>query len=360
MRAKLLALIAGSAIALTAAVPANATVEVYDDNLVNDYFGNYHVGCAWTDLDEDDNIDDISAPNTDPTDELILDNCAYVFVYDGALDINHYNRYVGGSTESDGVWLDAPFCSSGWGIDLTDPSTTVEVDEHGDQVYVVTGTYNGLDVRGELRIYAEGDVLRWHWTFDNSTNADINGTDVEVDNGDSQDNYGDGTTSDGDQVWETGDWYATMFDHTYNDETERSGIATAFVGGNGEIEIDQVEEDDVVTNGSELYLHYNFDVPAGGTKELVYFLSNSDYTEDTFTDESVDPLVADFEGGVLQGRYARGLVDNDDSNWDVIIPEPAAEEDLAETGIDASGIALGGALVLAAGAAVVIRRRVRA
>ena len=360
MRAKLLALVAGSAIALTAAAsPAVAAVEVWDNDLNDEFENGYHFGCSWTDLNSDTYIDNWDSVDANPADEFAAYDCVSVDIYDSSLDINHFERYVGGTASEDGIFFDAPFCSSGWGIDLTDPAATVEIDEHGDKVFVLTGTYDGLDVRGELRMYAEQDLLRWHWTFENNTNAAINGLDIEIDNGDSQDNYGEGTTSDGDQVWETGDWYATMFDSSNNSETEQSGIATAFMGGNGEIAVDEVEEDDVVTNGSELYLHYILDVPAGGTKELIYFLSNSDYTEATFTAESVDPIVAEFEDGVVQGRYARGLVDNDNSNWDVIIPE-AEEAALAETGVDASGIAMGGALVLAAGAAVAIRRRARA
>jgi LPXTG-motif cell wall-anchored protein len=236
----------------------------------------------------------------------------------------------------------------------------VEIDSRGDKVFVITGTYNGLDVVGELRMYAEMDLMRWHWTFTNNDNAAINNTNVELANGDSQDYYGDGTTSDNDQLWETTDWYGTMFDAgDTTDDGDRSAIATAFVGGNGEIEVSSVEENDVIDDGEELQLDYDFDVAAGESKELIWFLSSSDYTagEDPIASNSVDPLVAGFGDGVVQGRFARGLVDNNNSNWETIIPEAA---NLADTGADTSTLWAGLGLLVAGVAVVAVRRRSRA
>lgn len=371
MRAKLLALLAGSAIALTATVPANAAPVTWDNDLNNEFQDEYHLGsgCAWVDRLEDDgiggevldgDIDNWDAIDNNPADELTIDTCINTYVYDDSLDISHFERYIGGDGSVTGSFIDAPFCSSGWGIDLTDPSATVVVDSHGDKVFTLTGTYNGLDVVGELRMYAEMDLLRWHWTFTNNTNSAITGVNVELDNGDSQDNYGNGTTSDGDQLLEVGDWYATMFDVDDTiDDGDRSAIATAFIGGNGEIDITSVDSDDVVVGGDQLTLDYDFDVAAGGSMELIWFLSSSDYTAgaDPIAADSVDPLVAGFGDGVIQGRFARGLVDNDNSNWETIIPEAA---ELAETGADVSSLWAGLGLLVAGVGVVTIRRRARA
>jgi LPXTG-motif cell wall-anchored protein len=152
-----------------------------------------------------------------------------------------------------------------------------------------------------------------------------------------------------------------MFDA---DETvadgDRTAIATAFMGGDGEIDITGVYYDDVITDGEELYLDYDFDVAAGETAELIYFLTSSDYVAgaDPIAANTVDPTVADFGDGIVQGRYARGLVDNDNSNWETIIPE--AEPELADTGADTSSLWAGLGLLAAGVAVVAIRRRVRA
>jgi hypothetical protein len=49
MRTKLLALIAGSAIALTAAMPAAAAPAVWDNDANSDFENRYHLGqgCTW-------------------------------------------------------------------------------------------------------------------------------------------------------------------------------------------------------------------------------------------------------------------------------------------------------------------------
>jgi len=371
MRIRLIALLAGSAIALTAAMPAAAAPTAWDNGLNTEFENRYHLGqgCAWVDRLEDDGfgglaldgeIDDESAVNNDPTDELTIDTCILTTVYDDSLDIQHYERYIDGDGSVTGSFIDAPFCSSGWGIELLDPSATVVIDQRGDKVFALTGTYNGLDVVGELRMYAEMDLMRWHWTFTNNGNSAINDTHVELDNGSSQDNYGDGTTSDNDQVWETTDWYGTMFDAGDTvDDGDRTAIATAFVGGNGEIAISGIDESDVIDDGEELVLDYDFDVAAGESKELIWFLSSSDYTAgaDPIASDSVDPLVAGFGDGVVQGRFARGLVDNNNSNWETIIPEAA---DLADTGADTSSLFAGLGLLIAGVAVVAVRRRTRA
>ena len=355
MRAKLLALLAGSAIALTATVPANAAPVAWDNDVNNEFQDEYHLGCEWEDLDLNTYVNDPADANADPTDEVVGGTCIRTYVYDTSLSIQHYERVV------DGDFLDAPFCSSGWGISLDAvTATTVETDSHGDKVFVITGTYDGLDVVGELRMYSEQDIIRWHWTFTNNTNSAISGVNVELDNGDSQDNSGNGTTSDGDQLLEVGDWYATMFDVDETiDDGDRSAIATAFIGGNGEIDITSVDSDDVVVGGDQLTLDYDFDVATGESMELIWFLSSSDYTAgaDPIAADSVDPLVAGFGDGVIQGRFARGLVDNDNSNWETIIPEAA---ELAETGADVSSLWAGLGLLVAGVGVVATRRRARA
>lgn len=355
MHAKLLAIIAGSVIALTATVPANATPVTWDNDANSEFENNYHLGCEWEDLNSDGFVYNPNDSYNDVADEVVGGTCMKTFVYDGSLNISHLERFV------DGDFLDAPYCSSGWGIYLDAvEATTVEIDAHGDKVFTTTGTYNGLDVVGELRIYAEQDIVRWHWIFTNNTNSAILGTNVEVDNGDSQDNYGDGITSDGDQLLEVGDWYATMFDadNSVNDG-DRSAIATAFIGGNGEIEINSIDSENVVDNGDQLIYDYDFDVAAGESVELIWFLSSSNYvaSDDPIAVDSVDPLVAGFGDGVIQGRFARGLLDNDNSNWETIIPEAA---ELADTGADVSPMWAGLGLLVAGVGVVARRRRIRA
>jgi LPXTG-motif cell wall-anchored protein len=68
------------------------------------------------------------------------------------------------------------------------------------------------------------------------------------------------------------------------------------------------------------------------------------------SDGAADEFGADLE---LTGRLARGLDADIAANW-VIYPE------LADTGVDASGIAIGGAMLAAAGIAVVATRRRKA
>ena len=372
MRTKLYALLAGSAIALTAAMPAAAAPTVWDNDANNAFENFYHLGsgCAWADLNSDTYITDSDAVDDDPTDEMTIDTCINTQVSDSSLGIEHFERYIGGDGSVTGSFIDAPFCSSGWGLDLDDASATVEADSHGDKVFTLTGTYNGLDVVGELRMYAEMDLMRWHWTFTNHDIVAINDTNVELSNGETQDNYGYGTTTDNDQVWETTDWYGTMFDAGNTaDDGDRTAIATAFVGGNGEVAIASIEYNAVITNGDELILDYDFDVAAGESKELIWFLSSSDYTtagESDIADNSVDPLVAEFGEGVVQGRFARGLVDNDNSNWETIIAEEEdladteEEVDLAATGADTSSLWAGLGLLIAGVAVVAVRRRSRA
>lgn len=354
MRAKLLALLAGSAISLSVAMPAAAAPVAWDNDANNGFVDRYHLGCEWNDLNQDTVVDDFWDLDNNVNDEVVGTTCVSTDVDDSSLDIGHFERFVAGD------FLDAPFCSSGWGINLTDPVTTVEIDSHGDKVFVITGTYNGLDVVGELRMYAEQDLLRWHWTFTNNTNSAITGTNVELDNGDTQDNDGNGTTSDGDQALETGDWFVTLFDvNDTVDDGDRTSIATAFIGGNGEIDITSVDSDAVIVDGDQLTLDYDFDVAAGESMELIWFLTSSDYTAgaEPIAADSVDPLVAGFGAGVIQGRFARGLVDNDNSNWETIIPEAA---ELADTGADMSSLWAGLGLLVAGIGVVAVRRRVRA
>lgn len=369
MRAKLLALIAGSAIALTAVAPATAAPVVYDNDTNTELENGYHFDCTWDDLNLDGNVNDYYDSDADINDEFTPGNCIVTNVDDLSLDISHFERYIGGDgTVTDGngdkigTFLDAPFCSSGWGVSLDDDATvTVEIDSHGDKVFIITGTYNGLDVVGELRMYSEQDLMRWHWTFTNNTGSASTNNVVTVTNGSSQDYSGDGTTSDGDQSWETGDWYGTMFDADQTaSDGDRTAIATAFVGGNGEIPVDDIDSSDVITNGDELIINYNFDVADGENVELIYFLTSSDYEagDAAIAADTVDPTVADFGDGIVQGRYARGLVDNDNSNWGTIIPE--AEAELADTGADTSSLWAGLGLLVAGVAVVAVRRRARA
>ncbi|MEY4397424.1 MAG: hypothetical protein RLZZ40_1180, partial [Actinomycetota bacterium] len=164
MRAKLLALVAGSAIALTAAAPANAAA--WDGN--GFMFG---LGNDW-DL-YDFSIDDVylgetSVPFTQPY--TYDDSADYTDIWDGSLAM-----YVTSPTLSlDAEEYDCNGVDSD--IDITTDGSDLSIDCVADWD---APSDSGVSIRGNMRIYGpDGDLVRYLLKITNNTNADI--TDFEL------------------------------------------------------------------------------------------------------------------------------------------------------------------------------------
>lgn len=356
MRAKLLALLAGTAIAVTATTPAHATTwsgngfefglgEYWD-------FSNFSMGdvrLGSTAVEFADNEDEESGLYTD--------------IWDGGLDIEVTSPTAGvdgGSYE----------CSSDSDIEIT-VGDNVDLQCTTDWADV---TNEDVSIRGAIRIYGpDGDLVRMALAITNNSDEDI--TDFVVDthtdwgtDGDIWDyqNYDEAVlavpaTEGNDNsaaIEETGsDWIST-----YSDGDAPGSLAWGSDAGSVDVALTETSSDEFYTESEE------FTVRAGETAYLVYFLGwdpanlvEIAYGDNDFTDEGDDILAADAvadaatEFNEFSGRLNDGLEDANVLNWG---PDPGPA--LADTGVDASGIALGGALVLAAGVAVAIRRRARA
>ena len=366
MRAKLLAIVAGSAIALTAAAPANAAS--WDGN--DFQFG---LGSSWElndfyieDVDLGDAPVDFTQPSIDDPSDV-----RYTDIWDGGLEMFVTSPTLGldaADYNCNGVDSD---------IDITTDGSDLSIDcltdwnEPND---------SDVSIRGNIRIYGpDGDLVRYVLKITNNTNADI--TDFEME-----------TTTDfgsGGDIWGYQNFDANILDVPATETNDNAG-AIEDAASNWVVHMRSANDDpagslawgiqsptlvDVSldeTDGDTYYTRSDtFTVAAGETVYVAYFtgwnpqgLVDLGYTENTFgssadseTDaDSVVAAAAEFND--FTGRLTAGLpVGANVINWG---PVEASSDDLAETGADISSLWAGLGLLVAGVGVVAIRRRVRA
>ncbi len=240
----------------------------------------------------------------------------------------------------------------------------------------------GIQWTGHVKVFAGdylGLVARQVISLKNTTAADIV-IDYEY-YLDTEETYGDGGsgdglgtigTPDGDLIVEAGEtWWAGAND---NDALEgiafgTDGYARGDGGDNADDEGFGVVADDTLIDEEGLDEFYVWNdagvtVPAGATINFVYFYSSigaSDHGSDTegdMTDAQFNTQSAALFGTpatvLANTRLMEGIVGGA-YNWG-----SSSTPALAETGVDAPSIAIGGALALVAGAGVYAVRRRRA
>jgi LPXTG-motif cell wall-anchored protein len=287
------------------------------------------------------------------------------------------------SAASDAYGLDDSYFSlSGHGLNSFDyfdcgeagDTETVELD--GDFLTTCddfsASNVTGIEWNGHVKVFDGvyfGIVARQVITLKNTTSSDITVDYAYSIDTEEADDRGTTGTEDGDLILEDGEtWWAGDND---NDALEgiafgTDGYARCDVGsdeGYGYDEADAICDE----AGSDDFYVWNdagVTIPAGTSINFVYFYSSVGAADDgsTGADALTDAdfntamsfmfavpstLLADtrlFEG-IIGGAY----------NWGTV-----PENNLADTGVDTSGIALGGALALVAGAGVYAVRRRRA
>jgi len=282
--------------------------------------------------------------------------------------IGHGYRYVSGVTDFDNVVCEGVQFNIdgnepdlfGTTSNLSDSDWDLVTDPSGDQVMTVAAQFStdssaviGADI--EYRFYAEGDLARATYVLTNDTGSAITFT-PSYDEGSSLDNYGEGSTSDGDQTFEVSDWWLTVYDSGYP-----TVVATWLLGAPDLLSIESIDEGDsgVVTEGGYVEATMSdVTIQPGASVQFVFFYAMNVYSQGAGAAASAaaadDAVISGYASGHLTGRFLRGL---DETVPGANVHLGAA---LAETGVDASGIAIGGAMLAAAGIAFVATRRRKA
>ena len=360
------------------AMPASAAPWSGSDLIVGD-----SVDYTYWDLDEAGSIDHSGIVHDENSDGLLANG--EDLDADGILD-------VGEDTNSNSVLdlgpdytFDRVWCGTSGGLELDgDELDNADldrvVDANGDIVISGTGEFRGgdLDATVEYRAFAEGDLLRTSYVVTNNTNAEITVTPSTYD--DTTDNAGSGTTSSGDSAIGNTDLWWTQYDTDFDDidglNTDSytgtlnspSVVFGRYYGSPGLIAAD-FSDFDPFDQDSDDVTFTDVTIQPGASYQWIFFYQMLSYDQSAgadplddsanagvvtaaaaASDNAADEFGADLE---LTGRLARGLDADIDSNW-VINPE------LADTGVDASGIAIGGAMLAAAGIAFVATRRRKA
>lgn len=232
----------------------------------------------------------------------------------------------------------------------------------------------GLFVHPEYRALASTSSERLVWVFYNESNSEIT-FDASTYTTSECDSNGFAELSNGwsgEQVSDNVDvnasnWMVQREDDTRSAECAIETIAWQSAGAAVTSESTLNSDLDGLRNT------FTLTIPAGGTQALMFF-----YASGWIDDQDEDSLdLSDPTHPYVAGRQAAfdaqlALVDSDmsaltdantvglDADLDIVNWEPAASENLAATGVDASGIALGALALLAVGGAVIIRRRARA
>ena len=366
------ALIAGSA------MPASAVAWSGSDIIIGT-----SVDYTYWDLDEAGSIDHSGIVHDENFDGLLSNG--EDLDADGILD-------VGEDTNSNSVLdlgpdysFDRVWCGTSGGLLLDgDELDNADLDRvvaaNGDVVISGTGEFRGgdLDATVEYRVFAEGDLLRTSYVVTNNTNAAITVTPSTED--DTDDNSGSGTTSSGNGVIGDSDLWWTQYDTDFDgidglDTDSYTGTLDSpsvvfgrYYGSPGLIAADFSEFDPFDGDSGDVTFT-DVTIQPGASYQWIFFYQMLSYDQSAgadpldysanagvvtaaaaASDNAADEFGADLE---LTGRLARGLDADIDSNW-VINPE------LADTGVDASGIAIGGAMLAAAGIAFVATRRRKA
>ena len=257
-----------------------------------------------------------------------------------------------------------------------DPGDTDTTELDGDVLVACDETYDsaitGLQWTGSNKVFSgdfDGLLARQVVTVTNTSNAAIV-IDYEYHVDSEECDSGDGNigTQSGDLTTETSDqWLACNND---NDALEgvAYGVNQSVTGNQSFYDGATVLDDAIGESGADDIYMWNADglsIAAGQTVNFVYFYRSTGAAEhgssatgaetdavfNAFMSDNFDDVTA-----LLADTRLFEDVTGPVANWE----EVDAPQALAETGVDASGIALGGALALAAGTAVAIRRRRRA
>jgi hypothetical protein len=260
------------------------------------------------------------------------------------------------------------------GTETTEPDGDV-IRDCG--AFIASGL-TGIEWTGHIKVFGGdggGTVARQVVSLKNTTAADIV-IDYEY-YLDTEETYDDGNgegtigTPDGDLIVEAGEtWWAGT-----NDNKALEGIAfgtDGYARGDGGDYADDegfgVVADDTLIDAEGFDEFYSWNdagvtIPAGATINFVYFylsIGAADWGSIAplaYTDAEFNMGMAFFSNPatvLADPRLMEGIVGGA-YNWGAVPPAV-----LAETGVDASGIAIGGALALVAGAGVYAVRRRRA
>lgn len=356
MRAKILATIAGTALALTATAPATAAPwdgQDFDFGYGQDWeFNNF-------------NLDDVNyAPTVVDFTQPASNGNVGTDIWDGSLEM---------AVNSSTAGVDEPYSCN--------QDSDIDIAMDGDDLVIKcttawdAPTNSDVDIRGNIRLYGpDADLVRYVLEITNNSNADI--TDFYVmtmtDFGSSGDIWGyqnedpavlavpaSESDDNSEAINSTGSYWLVNYDGS-----DPSG-SLAWGNENGSVltELSETSSDIMYTTTEE------FTVPAGETVYLAYFLGwdpehlstvtyNDDqrFANDAEVEANGDAVVAKAqEFNTFSGRLVTGLEDANVVNWG-----PAPEEELADTGADTSSLWAGLGLLVAGVAVVAVRRRVRA
>ena len=356
MRTKLLALLAGSAIALAAAAPAHAASwdgNAFDFGLGQDWeLNNFYI--------EDVDLNTTSVGFTQPSSDG-----QYTDIWDGGLKM-----YVSSTTA--GLDDDEYECDANSDIDITDDAGSLAIDCTTDWSQP---TNADVSIRGHIRIYGpDGDLIRYVLEITNNSASAITDFSVET----STDFGSSG------EIWGYQNVDESVLSLPANEDSENAAAieatdsnwivnidyddpsgSLAWGNSTGSVDVALTEtDDDTFTTTTD-----TFTVGAGETVYLAYFtgwdpahLNTLGYNPGLFDSEADaeangDAVVTNSaEFSALSGRLAAGLPDGANViNWG-----PAPDEDLADTGADTSSLWTGLCLLIAGVAVVAIRRRSRA
>lgn len=255
-----------------------------------------------------------------------------------------------------------------------DASDTETTEADGDFLTSCDAFQNsdvaGIQWKGSVKIFGGvyfGLLARQTVSLKNTTTADVvidyeYWIDTEEANA-----YGTTGTPDGDRILEDGEtWWAGN-----NDNDALEGIA---FGTDGYARSDEgadagfgyLEDDAIIDEvGTDDFYHWNAEVtvPAGATINFVYFYTTVGAADhgssatgaqtDAELNEAMDSLFSEPATLLANARLMEGI-EGGAYNWGTVPPV-----ELAETGVDATGIMVGGALALVAGAGVYAARRRR-
>ena len=362
MRTKLLAVLAGSAIALSASSPAVAATWNGNDF-------DFGLGTEWG-LNSTFYIDVVDLGSTAVGFTQPYTNGEYTDIWDHALKIRVTSTAAGLADRN----YDCTGNSSDIDISTVDADLVISCQADWDEP-----TNADINIRGEMRIYGpDGDLVRYTLAIENTSTSDI--TDFVVS---TQTNWG----SDGD-IWAYQNFDASVlavpaiansanaeklrsvdsnWAVNYSDEDPPGSLAWGNNDGSVDVGLSTTSGDNWATETE------TFTVAAGETVYLVYFtgwdpatLIELGYTDsgsvgyaNSGDEDLVAAAVAEsaVEFDSFSGRLKRGLpADANVVNW-APAPDP---EGLAPTGADNLSIWAGLGLLVAGVAGRAIRRRVRA
>ena len=355
MKTKLLALLAGSAIALAAAAPAHATSwngSDFNFGLGNWEFYNFYV-------------DDVSLTSTSVSFTQPSSGGTGTDIWDSGLLMRVTSATAGLSD-------DEYDCDSNSDINITDDAGSLAIDCTTDWS---EPTNDDVAIRGHIRIYGpDGDLIRYVLEITNNSTSAITDFTVETwtDFGSSGDIWGyqnvdesvlslPASASSGNAAAieaTDSNWIVNI------DGNDPSG-SLAWGSSTGSVDVALTDTSgDTFTTDTDA-----FTVGAGETVYLAYFtgwdpahLNTLGYNPGRFdsvadAESNGDVVVTNSaEFNSFSGRLAAGLPDGANViNWG-----PAPDEDLADTGADTSSLWAGLGLLIAGVAVVAVRRRSRA